>query len=907
MALPLMLAVPLAWAQHSATYLLFGLMSPAMMLGSFVTERRGGRRDERAGLATWQRESAELRESLDAAVTAEGERRRAGQPDPAELLLTVEGRLARIWERRQVDPDAMVLRIGLGDVHSRVRVVSADGTDGEAPVLSDVPVGVPLQQVGVLGVAGLRPLVVGLARSLIAQVAGWHSPSEVSLVILAEDEQSAAYWLWATLLPHSRPDDGAAGLSSLGSLDRGDQVRRRVAELEQTLAERLVGSTPGAPWAGPCIVVLLDGARSLRGVPGVADLFERGPAVGIYAICLASARSGLPVECQAYVEVASSASAGSASALVCLGDEPPRAVVPDCVAPRWAERFAHAVAPLRDSTPTRSIARLPETCRLLDLLGDSAVQPSDLAEAWSMAPRSTTVTIGVGEDGPYRIDLARDGPHILVGGTTGAGKSELLQTLIASLAVANSPTQLTFVLVDYKGGSAFDRCAGLPHTLGLVTDLDPHLAERALTSLTAELKRRELMLRAVGAKDIDDYVARVGSGGPDLPRLVLVVDEFRMIAEELPTFLEGMVRIAALGRSLGVHLVLATQRPGGVVSGDIAANVNLRIALRVRDQVDSLDVIEASDAAGISAVLPGRAFARAGSQPLAPFQTARVAGSGRRAASVRCAVRVITPGNVGDPEPVRHVDQDAVGATDLARIVDAAGQAARLLHLAPARRPWLPALPDMVTLDELDDRVGRWRAPYAVVDRPHGQAQLTLAWDLASDAHLAVIGTMRTGRSTLLRTLAGSLASRLTPDEMHLHAIDGGAGAMRALGRLPHTGVVAGSADVSAWRPASRPTGSGDRSAPGATRPRRLRIARRTPRKRCATGADALPGVDDRRLGGGQRGLGVSRARTVDRGAPAADARRSRGGPARRHLRRSEPADIEDGLTGDRQADPAHG
>lgn len=204
--------------------------------------------------------------------------------------------------------------------------------------------------------------------------------------------------------------------------------------------------------------------------------------------------------------------------------------------------------------------------------------------------------------GPAVTDLVVDGPHALLAGTTGAGKSELLQTLIASLAAANRPDALNFVLIDYKGGAAFRECAALPHTVGLVTDLDGHLTERALVSLQAELQRRERLLAAAGAKDLDDY--HRDPSAPTIARLCLIIDEFRVLAEELPGFVDGLVRLATVGRSLGVHLVLATQRPAGIVSADIRANVNLRIALRVRDDGDSQDVIDTMDAARIPASSP---------------------------------------------------------------------------------------------------------------------------------------------------------------------------------------------------------------------------------------------------------------------------------------------------------------
>ena len=238
-------------------------------------------------------------------------------------------------------------------------------------------------------------------------------------------------------------------------------------------------------------------------------------------------------------------------------------------------------------------------------------------------------------DGPFGIDLRRDGPHGLIAGTTGAGKSELLQTLVASLAVANRPDALTFVLVDYKGGAAFADCERLPHTVGMVTDLDAHLVARALDSLGAELRRREHQLAAAGAKDIDDY-AEQRSSDPSMdamPRLVIVIDEFASMVRELPDFVTGMVNIAQRGRSLGIHLILATQRPSGVVSPEIRANTNLRIALRVTDATESSDVIDAPTRRASPRRPPAGRTRDSATRRWSPFQTGRVGGRRPGAAS----------------------------------------------------------------------------------------------------------------------------------------------------------------------------------------------------------------------------------------------------------------------------------
>ena len=425
--------------------------------------------------------------------------------------------------------------------------------------------------------------------------------------------------------------------------------------------------------------------------------------------------------------------------------------------------------------------------------------------AWQRRGRTTKVPIGIGADGPFILDLSADGPHGLVAGTTGAGKSELLQTLIAVLCVANRPDAMTFVLIDYKGGSAFKDCARLPHTVGMVSDLDGHLTVRALDSLGAELKRREELLLHAGAKDIEDYwdAKKLQPGLEPMPRLVLIIDEFAAMVAELPDFVTGLIDIARRGRSLGVHLLLATQRPAGVVSADIRANTNLRIALRVTSPDESADVIDTSDAAFIAKSTPGRCYIRSGASSPVAVQSARIGGRRPSAGPVAATAQVVPLPWRGLgralPAPSPGGDEESM-ATDLSALVDAVAAANAKLGLGQQRRPWLEPLPELITLPELMTLGERPAAdagrpevppiPYGLIDLPLRQARAPLALDFTRAGHVAVAGAARTGRSSLLRTLAGSVATLASPADVHIYGIDCGTGALLPVADLPHCGAV---------------------------------------------------------------------------------------------------------------------
>ncbi len=479
-----------------------------------------------------------------------------------------------------------------------------------------------------------------------------------------------------------------------------------------------------------------------------------------------------------------------------------------------AAGLVRSMAALRD--PGEAVGAVPSTVRLLDLLDLPAPDGPSVRTRWARAGPVPRVVIGQSADGPFAVDLDRDGPHGLVAGTTGAGKSEFLQCLLGSLAATYPPSELAFVLIDYKGGAAFRDCARLPHTLGLVTDLDEHLTRRALRSLRAELTRREAVLAAAGVSDLPAYRALArrapapGAGatlGPPannaatdggaasplpLPRLLLVIDEFAALAGELPDFVSGLVGIAARGRSLGIHLILATQRPAGCVTPAIRANASLRIALRVIDESESRDIVEVRGAEVISKHAPGRALIRSGADPPVPVQTARITGRAPPADAAPRVRAVRWPGH-GDPRPLPPV-AECDGAGDLPRLVTAVRAAAESTGWQPLPSPWLPPVPDVLDLDEVPAAPPGCLA-LGLVDHPDEQRRSVLAVDLAAGSVL-VAGGPRSGRSTALRTLIAALIRSGTAEQVHVHVLDCAGGGLGAVGQLPHCGTVVGRDDV---------------------------------------------------------------------------------------------------------------
>ncbi len=721
------------------------------------------------------------------------------------MVLTIaSGPRRRLWERRRTDPDYLLLRVGTADLPSAVELADPTQDEHRRTVyweVPDAPVTVPLRERGVIGVAGPDDAPRSVGRWLLAQAATLHSPNDLQLCVLT-DSSGRSSWEWARWLPHCRSAGGRA-VALIGN--DAETVAARIAELLAILADRQRAQRDagmGAVTFRQDIVVVFDGSRKLRMLPGAVQILREGPQAGIFAVCLDADERLLPAECQAVT----TAEPGGLRVRQ-MSEDTVAGVRPDHVGVSWCTRLARGMAAVRDVSDSDDGAGLPDACRLLDVLGLEPPEPSPIVAAWSAGGRSTTAIIGESYDGPFGIDLRRDGPHGLVAGTTGSGKSELLQTLVASLAVANRPEAMTFVLVDYKGGSAFKDCVQLPHTVGMVTDLDAHLVERALVSLSAELTRREHILAAADAKDIEDYTIKQERAGlpsrlEPLPRLLIVIDEFASMVRDLPDFVAGLVNIAQRGRSLGIHLILATQRPTGAVSADIRANTNLRIALRVTDANESADVIDAPEAAHISPSTPGRGYVRLGHASLVPFQSGRVGGrrpGTDQGAGERPWLARLDWAGVGRPEPQRPKSrgQEEEEVTDLKVLVQAIRTAARDLRIRPQHSPWLPALPETLLLGDVtrgtqDPAVpGRLAPiPYGVDDLPAAQAQRPAQIDLDEFGHLMAAGGPRSGRSQLLRTVAASAAATNTVADLHLYGIDCGNGALLPLTGLPHCGAV---------------------------------------------------------------------------------------------------------------------
>ncbi len=804
---PLMMAGMIYAVTRSTLSILFVALSPIMMIGGWFENRVANRKQLEHETAQFRASLADLAAQLEYAQQLERTARRREHPSVISVLDAVEVRAPLVWTRRPEHASFGQIRLGLGTQPSR-NTVEMPTTNKTLPHLwrelnetvarfshlSGVPIVADVARCGNVGVGGPDHAAAPIVRGLLAQFVGLHSPAELALAAIGP----ADGWDWIKWLPHTAP----ARLAT----NAADGVRV-VADLEALIDERSgrrqSDDTPTIPTV---IAFVHDDAPVDRA--RLVQIAERGPAVGVHLVWSAPSVEQLPAACRTFVEVDANTGAGRAGFV--QGGEAVVDLRPEPAGHAAIDRLARSLSPMVDAGATVDVeSELPRSVALVDITGHELATAVDaVTDPWRES-RSIAVPgapprrhdhglraiVGQTADGPLHLDLREHGPHALVGGTTGSGKSEFLQSWLLGMAANNSPSRVTFLLVDYKGGAAFADCVRLPHCVGLVTDLSPHLVRRALTSLDAELRHREELLHRKRAKDLLELERRDDPDCP--PSLVIVVDEFAALVNEVPEFVDGVVNVAQRGRSLGLHLILATQRPAGVIKDNLRANTNLRIALRMADEEDSVDVIGTDQAALFDPAIPGRAIVKSGPGRVTPFQSAYVGG--HSAGNVAANPIAIVPLRMGPSEPWELPEPEQppatqLGPTDIRRIVANINDAADSLDLAAPRRPWLPELAESYRLEALPTERTDTRLVFGVVDDPDSQAQPEVGLHPDAAGNLAVFGTGGSGKSTFLRSIAvaaGFAPARGGP--CWVYGLDFGSRGLQMLETLPHVGsVIAG-------------------------------------------------------------------------------------------------------------------
>ena len=838
---PIVMALAIYAITGRERALLLIFMTPLMAMGNFMNQRTQTSNKKKYEVELFERQFEKLEETLYRAKPEEESARNQEVPPVAEVFEHAVRLGPLLWTRRPEHWNFLAMRLGTTRAPSRNSIAEQDTQDGLPEYIErldrlrdryryvdDVPILESLRAVGSIGVAGPAGPASDVLRGLGVQLFGLHAPNEVVAVALAGSD-----WMpeleWMKWLPHTTSE--TSPFKDLPLADSPPTANAVLSALEEYVMRAGADPQPRGPFAEKwnpmlygtdvhraadedairtrvsVIVVVTDDAPVDR--PRLVQVLERGADVGVHAVFCSPTVESLPATCRSFIDV----TAGLDNATVGLvrnGSLHERVKV-EGVSNEYMSIFAKRMAPVIDaSTVILDASDIPSSVMFLSLVGpDTAHDPDTVIERWRQnntiidrSPRerprlkqagNLRAIIGQGSSDAMTLDLRSQGPHALVGGTTGAGKSEFLQAWVLGLASAHSPDRVTFLFVDYKGGSAFADCVDLPHCVGLVTDLSPHLVRRALTSLRAELHHREHLFNRKKAKDLLELERRQDPECP--PALVLVIDEFAALAGEVPEFVDGVVDIAQRGRSLGIHLILATQRPAGVIKDNLRANTNLRVALRMADESDSKDVVDDPVAASFPASLPGRGIAKTGPGRLTPFQSAYVGGwtSTEEAPTADVKVAELRFGTIVEWEAEKSPESDThdgdLGPNDQKRVVTTLIKAADLAGLPTPRRPWLDDLASVVDLRDLPAE-GDGQILLGLADLPERQQQNATYFVPDRDGSIIVFGTSGSGKTTVLKTIATAAGMRPDLGTCEVYGLDFASGALGAIERLPHVGSI---------------------------------------------------------------------------------------------------------------------
>ncbi|WP_327113391.1 type VII secretion protein EccCa [Streptomyces sp. NBC_01341] len=823
------------------TYVAIGMMilaSGAMLLGQLLRKHSDRKQRLRGERRDYLRYLSLSRRQVHRAVIEQQLALAWRHPEPDALRSMVH--TTRLWERRVKDEDFAEVRIAVGDqaLAMRLSPVTTKPVEDLDPLAAHALrrfiraySTVPSQPIALYLRSWARVLLQGdddravrdLVRSALSQLAFFHAPEELWIALCVSDERRAE-WEWVKWLPHNldpRDEDGAGPVRLVASA---------LNELEDLLGAEFAERPDFDPDAEagreePFTVIVVDGGA----VPSGHRL--DGPGYrNTVVIDVSHALRWRPGRTTLRLDVAS-----DSVALVRTDrnrkEQSTRLGRPDRVGPVAARSLARLLAPFRMGLSVDTAEPLATDTELTTLLGIPDLHRHEPATLWrrSTGTGRLRVPIALGGDGrPVELDIKESaqggmGPHGMLIGATGSGKSELLRTLVLGLALTNSSETLNFVLVDFKGGATFLGLDELPHTSAVITNLADEVAlvERMQDALHGELIRRQELLRAAGNyTSALDYEKARAAGTPlaPLPSLFVVVDEFSELLAAHREFMELFVMIGRLGRSLGVHLLLASQRLDEGRMHQLESHLSYRIGLRTFSAMESRGVLGVPDAYELPSQ-PGSGFLKSGVEALTRFRAAYVSGPYRQrggaAAQARVASQVVpwtaeyvvprAPAEVSEPEP--DVEEDQSETSLLAVALD------KLRASGPnAHEVWLPPLGEPSTLDELLPGLapdpargltaagwrgtGRLSVPVGLVDKPFEQRRDPLLVDLSADGgHVGVAGGSQSGKSTVLRTLITALALTHTPREVQFYCLDFGGGSLSALAGLPHVGGVAARLD----------------------------------------------------------------------------------------------------------------
>ncbi|GKX28623.1 type VII secretion protein EssC [Vallitalea longa] len=738
-------------------------------------------------------------------------------PEPTILINRAMNRDRRLWERMPSNRDFLDIRLGIGTMPSLINIqkpkegftMNDDNLMGELKDIgknfdgvSNMPITFSMMKSNMLGIIGRREITVDTAMASIVHISSLHSYDEVKIVCVYNQKESEK-WEWVKQLPHVWAPEKALRFVASSR----DEVRDVFLCLKELLSDRDESQDKDKVMHLPHFLVYIADPELVEDELVMKYLTNPNKQLGVSTIFIYEKLNLLPKECKAFVQCDETESS------LYNRDKPESGLIrftPDSVIGKDLDSYSRALAGIKIKEIASS-ASLTSMLTFLEMYKIGRIEKLSIKSRWknNLSYRTLEAPLGVKAGGSQfllNIHEKHHGPHGLIAGMTGSGKSEFIQSYILSMAVNYHPHDVAFILIDYKGGGMANCFIGLPHISGTITNLGGNQIRRSLVSLQSELKRRQRIFAEHGVNHIDKYqqMYKEGKANEPLPHLVIISDEFAELKAGQPEFMQELVSAARIGRSLGVHLILATQKPSGVVDDQIWSNTRFRICLKVLDKSDSNEMLKRPEAANIRE--PGRCYVQVGNNEIfelvqsgwsggayiptdkiendADNQISLIDGCGRAIQTVSCK-----------PKAVKS------STTQLTAVVDYISELADEEGIEPLKL-WLDPLEEEVFIQDVEDRdigwtgeewqeVDHWLYPsIGLIDDPANQRQLPLKLDIGNMGHILLVGAPGTGKTTFLQTMIYSLVTSYSPDLVNLYLLDFGGRTMGYYQYLPHTGGV---------------------------------------------------------------------------------------------------------------------
>lgn len=739
---------------------------------------------------------------------------------------------SELWNRNTSHKDFLYARVGLGTAPFQVNitipkekfsVVNDVLTEKPQDILKEfkqlrqVPVGINVRDFGMVGILGSknRKNAIEIMHVLVTQIAASHSYTDVKMVFIYDEDNRDEIGLWECMrwLPHVWSEDRSIRYMAANEIEIHDIFFNLTNVIRSRAEKAREEKSKSGAFAVPYYVLFVSNAAVLEGELLAKYVYENSPNYGLTTFFITDTLSDLPNKCEMIIE--SNGASGAIYNLMDINRENYRTFVPDQVTEDSMIRFGRNLADIR-IREMETVSEIPNSITFLEMYRADTLEDLHVTGRWRKNRSYNNMRALIGRkagDADCYLDIHEKfhGPHGLIAGTTGSGKSETLQTWMLSLAVNFSPEDVSFFIIDYKGGGMANLFNDLPHLAGKISNLSGNQVRRAMISIESENRRRQQIFADHNVNNIFDYTRLYKNHETDipLPHLLIIIDEFAELKREEPEFMAKLVSVAQVGRSLGVHLILATQRPSGTVDDNIRSNAKFRLCLRVQDRQDSMDMLHKSDAAFITQA--GRGYLQVGSDELYElFQSGYSGAPYLPGQSQRNLASMITRTGrtavYGNRKEEAEDRREAKKKTQLEAVVEHLNQVACNEKCGKSPQLWKPVLKKQIYLDDLigkkdgyvsgsgwsvsDSQEWQVCATVGMYDDPENQEQEPLVIDLTKEGHLGVLGSVVSGKSTFLQTMVYAMLETYTPAQLQFYLLDYSSHLLTLFADAPHVGGV---------------------------------------------------------------------------------------------------------------------